>query len=131
MSAFGRVVRGSELGRELGFPTANLDLDHQLHPPPGVYACFAHLPEAAGTAAPPLPAACNIGFRPTVDEQAPLEPLVEVHVLDLQRDLYGARLELEFVARLRAEQRFADLDALRAQIGRDVERAREVLERVL
>ncbi len=66
-----------------------------------------------------------------MDEQAPLEPLVEVHVLDLQRDLYGARLELEFVARLRAEQRFADLDALRAQIGRDVERAREVLERVL
>lgn len=131
VSAFGRVVRGSELGRELGFPTANLDLDHQLHPPPGVYACFAHLPEAAGTAAPPLPAACNIGFRPTVDEQAPREPLVEVHVLDLHRDLYGARLELEFVARLRDEQRFADLDALRAQIGRDVERVREMLEGVL
>ncbi|MDP6539687.1 MAG: riboflavin biosynthesis protein RibF [Planctomycetota bacterium] len=129
VSAFGRVVRGAELGRELGFPTANLDLDHQLHPPPGVYACFAHLPQAAEPAPNPLPAACNIGFRPTVDERAPSEPVVEVHLLDLERDLYGERIELEFVERLRAERRFADLDALRAQIGRDVERAREVLER--
>ncbi|MAF66536.1 MAG: hypothetical protein CMJ84_12880 [Planctomycetes bacterium] len=129
VSAFGKVVRGAELGRELGFPTANLDLDHQLHPPPGVYACFAHLQRAADAPAEPLPAACNIGYRPTVDEQAPPEPLVEVHLLGVERDLYGSHVELEFVARLRSERRFDGLDALRTQIGRDVERAREVLER--
>ena len=135
VSVFGDVVRGAELGRRLGFPTANLDLHHELHPPPGVYACFARRfgPEGVfgggepGDVRSTHAGVCNIGFRPTVEGVRPEVPSVEVHLFDFEDDLYGADLELEFVARLREERRFPDLEALRAQIARDAERAREVL----
>lgn len=124
VSVLGRVVRGSQLGQELGFPTANLDLHHELHPPPGVYACRArHIggPDVRRDGV------CNIGFRPTVERGRPDEPLVEVHLFDFTGELYGERIELEFVARLRQEERFPNLGALRAQIARDVEAARKLL----
>lgn len=129
VSILGEIVRGRQLGARLGFPTANLDLQHELHPPQGVYACWARLdgdePEAL------RPAVCNIGRRPTVEEGASATS-VEVHLLPTAgaRDLgalYGRTLEVEFVARLRDERRFSDLDALRAQIAADVERAGDVL----
>lgn len=125
VSVFGRVVRGSSLGHRIGFPTANLDLHNELHPPPGVYACRVHhlLPEGRRT----HPGVANIGFRPTVAPEPPRRPQVEVHVLDFEGDLYGARLELEFVARLRGEKRFSGVDELAAQIARDVRAARERL----
>ncbi len=127
VSVLGEVVRGENLGHRIGFPTANLDLHHELHPPPGVYACRARpvSPEAHGEN---HPAVSNIGFRPTV-HRGPRDPRpqVEVHLLDFDGDLYGQRIELEFVAHLRDEQRFAGLEELTAQIGRDVERAREIL----
>lgn len=129
VSVFGEVVRGAEIGGRIGFPTANLDLHHELHPPTGVYACLAHRVEAEHAAGEPtrLPAACNIGFRPTLRGERPEVPAVEVHLIDFQGEIYGEHLELQFVARIRSEQRFPDLDALRVQIARDVERARELL----
>jgi len=130
VSVFGRVVRGRRLGHTLGFPTANLDLAHELHPPPGVYACWARVPQEShesGSEPRRLPAVTNIGYRPTVGGERPPEASVEVHVIDFSGELYGKPLELEFVQRLRSEQRFPDLAALRDQIGRDVEEARVCL----
>lgn len=121
ISVFGRVVRGDQLGRTLGFPTANLDLDHELHPPVGVYACRAR------TDGDWQPAVTNIGFRPTMNRSE--KPMVEVHLLDQSPDLYDHRLEVEFLTRLRGEERFDGPDALKAQIARDVADAREALKK--
>ncbi|MEW6072133.1 MAG: riboflavin biosynthesis protein RibF [Planctomycetota bacterium] len=126
VAVWGKVVRGRRVGQNLGFPTANLDLQHGLHPPPGVYACRARLVDANGDRR-ARPAVSNIGFRPTVSAERPALPIVEVHILDFAGELYGERIELEFVARLRGEERFPGLDALRAQIARDVAQAREIL----
>lgn len=125
VAVYGDVVEGDQLGRQLGFPTANLDLHHELHPPAGVYACFARRQREDAA----RPAVANIGTRPTVSSGAP-EPRVEVHMLDFEGELYGEFLEVEFVQRLRAEQRFPDLDALKAQIALDIGRARECLAQV-
>jgi riboflavin kinase / FMN adenylyltransferase len=120
-SLWGEVVHGDALGRQLGFPTANLDPHHELLPPTGVYAARAHL--KAGSQA----AVVNIGYRPTVRSETPSHPRIEAHLLDFAGDLYGQTLELEFVARLREERRFSGLDELRAQISRDIEAARATL----
>jgi riboflavin kinase/FMN adenylyltransferase len=126
VSVFGRVVHGSSLGHRIGFPTANLDLHQELHPPPGVYACWVH--HLLGLGARRTHAGVtNIGFRPTVAPEPPRRPQVEVHLLDFEGDLYGERIELEFAARLRGEQRFAGVDELSAQIARDVQAARRRL----
>lgn len=126
VGVLGTVVRGDELGRRLGFPTANLNLHHELHPPTGVYACFARIASSVAPATGVWPAVANIGTRPTVGSPA-ADPRVEVHLLGFQGTLYGAQLEVAFVARLRPEQRFPGLDALQAQIARDAVRAKELL----
>jgi riboflavin kinase/FMN adenylyltransferase len=128
VSILGRVVRGDALGRKLGFPTANLDLMQGLHPPNGVWACRARILEGeeATPSGDALPAVTNIGHRPTVSGE-PGDPRVEVHLIDWQGDLYGARVEVEFVAPLREERRFDGLEALVAQIELDVRAARERL----
>jgi len=126
VSVFGRVVHGQSLGKGLGFPTANLNLHQGLHPPPGVYACRVHHLREGGERQ-VLAGVANIGFRPTVAAPPPRRPQVEVHLLDFTGDLYGERLELEFVALLRREQRFAGLAELAAQIARDVSQARSLL----
>jgi riboflavin kinase/FMN adenylyltransferase len=127
VSVFGRVVHGASLGQRIGFPTANLNLRQGLHPPPGVYACRVHR-VGVGGARTPHAGVANIGFRPTVAPEPPRRPQVEVHLLDFQGDLYGERIELEFVAHLRGERRFAGVDELAAQIARDVAIARERLQ---
>ncbi len=115
----GEVVRGDGRGRGIGFPTANLALDEALAiPATGVYAGHA---EVAGER---LPAVTNVGVRPTFDGTV---RTVEVHVLDLDRDLYGERIGCTFEHRIRAEHRFDGVDALVAQIGRDVAEARRLL----
>lgn len=129
VSAFGEVVKGRGLGRQLGFPTANLNLHHELSPPTGVYACLvrqidADQPQASKEV---YQAVANIGYRPTVDETPAERPQVEALLLDFAGDLYGQFLELEFVARLREERRFDGVEALSAQIALDVEDARRVL----
>lgn len=122
VSVFGRVVHGANLGHRIGFPTANLNLHQGLHPPSGVYACRVH--HRGSVARRVYQGVANIGFRPTVDPTPPRRPQVEVHVLDFEGDLYGERIELEFVARLRGEKRFAGVEELAAQIARDVVEAR-------
>jgi len=130
VSVLGRVVHGDALGRQLGFPTANLNLMQGLHPPTGVYACWARVLADDETApqGPAFRAVTNIGFRPTVaDGTAEDEPRVEVHLLDQALDLYGRRMEVEFAAALRGELHFESVEALVAQIERDVRAARERL----
>jgi len=119
-SLAGIVTRGDQLGRQLGFPTANLDPAGILLPPHGVYAVRACLDGAF------CPAVLNIGHRPTLGHSAP-QLRIEAHLLDFERDLYGVELELVFVEKLREEQRFGSLDELRHQIVTDVTVARAIL----
>lgn len=126
-AVFGEVVHGDGLGARLGFPTANLDPQHELLPPNGVYACWAR--RGGPEPEPALPAVVNIGVRPTLGASAAPGPRVEAHLLDFSGDLYGKVLELEFVQALRAERRFGSLDELCAQIARDAAAARGILLR--
>jgi riboflavin kinase/FMN adenylyltransferase len=128
----GEVVRGAGRGRGLGFPTANVRPEAELLPKPGIYACRAVILEgpdgAAGgpsAGAPKKLAALSIGTNPTFVSTGKLS--VEAYLLDHQGDLYGRRLRLEVVARLRDELRFESVDALVAQIHADVARTRELL----
>jgi riboflavin kinase/FMN adenylyltransferase len=132
----GVVVEGDRRGRTIGFPTCNLAGVEEALPAFGVYAVRvdrevgpAPAPdEPWGPAAPLAGGVANIGVRPTVKEGG-AAPSVEVHLFDLDEDLYGARLRVSLVARLRAEQRFNGLDALKAQIAKDAADARERLSR--
>ncbi len=118
----GDVVHGAQRGRQLGFPTANLSTHNELVPPTGVYATAA---EIGGTR---WPAVTNIGVRPTFETAGAVT--VETHVLGLDADVYGARLSLSFIQRLRDERRFPDVDALREQIEADVRRARRLFDNI-
>ncbi len=115
----GRVVRGRQLGRTLGFPTANLRYGHYTPSLRGIYATWVH-----GVGAEPWPSVSSFGTRPTVGGG---EPLLEAHLFDFDGDLYGRRIAVEFVAHLRDESKFADLHALTEQMQRDAEQARAVL----
>ena len=115
----GVVVRGDGRGRGIGFPTANLAVDPDLVvPATGVYAGRARLEGRW------VPAVANVGLRPTFDGTT---RTVEVHLLDVDQDLYGRHLAFRFLDRLRPEQRFDGVESLAAQIGADVERARGLL----
>ncbi|MGI8515232.1 MAG: bifunctional riboflavin kinase/FAD synthetase [Acidimicrobiia bacterium] len=112
----GVVVEGERRGRDLGFPTANLEIESKrLIPANGVYAGWALVDKECH------PSAINIGVRPTFSET---ERRVEAHFLDYEGDLYGEKLAVDFVARLRSEQKFDGIDALRSQIAQDVDAAR-------
>jgi len=119
-SLYGTVVPGSARGRELGFPTANLDLEHEAFPPDGVYATIACV------ATTPHPALTYIGKRPTFESPDAL-PVVEVHLIDHQADLYGQHLEVHFLKKLRGDQHFASRQALIAQMNADREAARQTV----
>jgi riboflavin kinase / FMN adenylyltransferase len=111
----GEVVRGDGRGRALGYPTANIVPDERLvRPDQGVYACLAD----------GMPAAINIGTRPQFETGRGV--LIEAYIIDFDGDLYGHELRLDFLQRLRGERLFDSAEALVEQIGRDVERAREV-----
>jgi len=121
----GAVAHGDERGRQLGFPTANLEPVAEMLPPDGVYAVRVARRDDGGTAWHPLAlGVTNIGVRPTVDGK---RRTVEAHLLDFTGDLYGARLRLDLVGRLRPETKFSSLDELKAQIARDVAAARHAL----
>lgn len=117
----GVVARGEGRGRELGYPTANLAIQdtRKLVPKRGVYATLVTLPDGNQRGG-----MMNIGRRPTFDE---MDVTVEVHVLDYEGDLYGASLSVQFLQRLRAEQKFESADALAAQLSEDEERCRTVV----
>jgi riboflavin kinase/FMN adenylyltransferase len=121
----GQVVRGDGRGRRIKVPTANLDYpEEKLIPGNGVYACIASVEGQR------FAALTNIGFRPTFENQPPARPVMEAHLLDFDGDLYGRELTLEFIARIRLEQRFPSVEALVQQIARDIEAARRMLSEV-
>jgi riboflavin kinase/FMN adenylyltransferase len=116
----GRVVRGERLGRQLGFPTANLRLARRRPPLDGIFAVRVHGIETGRA----LGAVASLGTRPTVGGR---EPLLEVHVFDYAGELYGRELEVEFVARLRDELHFGHVEAMVEQMHRDAAMARALL----
>jgi riboflavin kinase/FMN adenylyltransferase len=128
----GIVSQGDKRGRQLGFPTANIHPDpHKLLPADGVYAVRTHVMdsrEGGNSDAQGDPyvykGVANIGVRPTFNGK---ERLVEVHLLDVDLDLYGKELSIDFIAHLRGEHRFPGIDALKQQIAADVQQARQLL----
>ncbi|MCG8592205.1 MAG: bifunctional riboflavin kinase/FAD synthetase [Proteobacteria bacterium] len=123
----GEVVVGDRRGRGLGFPTANLAPENEVLPAGGVYAgTLVFLGEGEPAAGTRARAVTNVGQRPTFEDARGL--VAEAHLLDFDGDVYGRRVELTFEHRIRAERRFPDVDALREQIGRDVEAARALLD---
>ncbi len=116
----GRVIRGNRLGRTLGYPTANLRFGGKAPPLSGIFAV-----QVRGVGPDPLPAVASFGTRPTVGGR---EPLLEAHLFDFDGDLYGRRIQIEFRARLRDEQTFADLPTLVEQMHRDAAQARLLLD---
>jgi riboflavin kinase/FMN adenylyltransferase len=115
----GRVLCGERLGRQLGFPTANLAPGRRRAPVAGIFAVRVH-----GIGAQGLPGVASLGTRPTVGG---VETRLEAHIFDFDKDLYGREIEVEFVAKLRDELRFASLEALTVQMRRDVQDARRIL----
>lgn len=115
----GRVVHGQKLGRQLGYPTANIRLGKRASPVNGIFAVWAH-----GVSEQVMPGVASLGTRPTVNGR---EPLLEVHLFDFDGDLYGRHLDVDFVAKLRDEEKFDDLDALVVQMDLDALDARRVL----
>jgi riboflavin kinase/FMN adenylyltransferase len=128
--ASGIVQHGDKRGRQIGFPTANLrPAAHKLLPADGVYAAYVHIQNAQERdlqlASTVYKCVVNIGVRPTFNGT---ERLVEVHLLDTDLDLYDKLLTVEFIEHLRSEQRFSGIDALKAQIVTDVQKASRILQ---
>lgn len=115
----GEVAHGDKVGRELGFPTANVDIGRYLRPAYGVYAVRGRLPDGRV-----LDGAANLGIRPQFD---PPKELLEPYFFDFSENLYGQCIEVELIERIRGEAKFDGLDALKAQIARDCEQARHIL----
>lgn len=122
----GAVVPGQGRGRGIGFPTANVDTPNELRPAPGVYAVRVRLKREGVLEPGWIGGAANIGVKPTFGGG---QVTIEVHLLDFSGDLYGKQLRVEFLDRLRAEQRFGSASELAAQIERDVETARAAVAR--
>jgi riboflavin kinase/FMN adenylyltransferase len=119
-SISGRVVHGRKLGRKLGFATANVQLKHNRPPLSGIFAARVH---GVGTGS--RPAVASVGVRPTITASG--RAVLEVHLFDFSADLYGAHMRVEFLHKIRDEEKYSDLDALKAQIARDCEAARTYL----
>ncbi len=115
----GTVVRGDDLGKKIGFPTANLSAHSEQFPPNGVYFAEAILNGER------LPGVVNLGLRPTMSS-GKSDRVLEIHLLDFERDIYGKDLQLRFVRYLRPEKKFENVDALVQQIKRDVHQARDL-----
>ena len=122
----GVVIEGERRGRELGFPTANLEVSSGLLPPPGIYATRAEILDGEPGSRARYPAATSLGTNPTFGADAPLT--LEPYLLDFDGDLYGRRLRIELVEWLRPEERFSDVAALTRAIEDDVARTREIIE---
>jgi riboflavin kinase/FMN adenylyltransferase len=119
----GTVVHGDALGRELGYPTANVRIRHNRPPLTGIFAV-----ELSGVGNTPARGVASLGIRPTVKQQG--EPVLEVFLLDFDGDLYGRRVRVDFLHKFRDEQKFADLPALKAKIADDVAATRDYFARI-
>jgi riboflavin kinase/FMN adenylyltransferase len=118
----GTVVKGAGRGRTIGVPTANVQSENELIPPNGVYATTVTVEGVV------YPSVTNIGLRPTFQDV--VAPVIEAHLLGVDRDICGRRVRLGFVQRLRDERRFPDVDALKAQIDADIRRAGRLFDRL-
>ena len=119
-SILGRVIKGEGLGTNLGFPTANLDIDNEILPLFGVYLVRVKFSDKV------LPGLCYIGNRPTFrNKKSPEKISFEIHILDFKKSIYNKTLEVEFIKRLRAQKRFSDPQKLVQQINKDVLKARQ------
>lgn len=119
-SISGRVVHGDGFGRQLGFATANVQMQHNRPPLMGIFAVRMH-----GVGDNPLPGVASLGVRPTVKSEG--AAVLEVHLFDYSGDLYGRHVSVEFLHKIRDEEKYPDTETLRVQIGRDCEAAREIL----
>ncbi len=119
-SMYGRVRHGQKMGRTIGFPTANIFIHRQVSPLNGVFAVTLH-----GVTEKPLAGVANLGTRPTIDG---VRFLLEVHLFNFDKTIYGHYVEVEFIRKIRNEQKFSSFDALKAQIKKDVESAKAILE---
>ncbi len=117
-SISGHVVHGDKLGRELGYPTANIQMHHDKPPLTGIYAV-----KLAGLGEDELPGVASLGFRPTMKQNG--TPTLEVHLFDFSRDIYGQHVRVHFLKKIRDEEKFPDLDTLKRQIALDEQSARE------
>ncbi|MFA6231645.1 MAG: bifunctional riboflavin kinase/FAD synthetase [Rhodanobacter sp.] len=117
----GKVEYGNQLGRTLGYPTANIHLQQRISPVHGIFAVRVSLGEGECS----WPGVASLGVRPTVNQVS--QPLLEVHLFDFEGDLYGQRMAVEFVAKLRDEKKFDGLEPLKAQMASDSRLARELL----
>lgn len=115
----GKVIEGNHLGRSLGYPTANINLNRLQSAVMGIFAC-----RVSGKDWGPLDAVASVGTRPTFEES---KPLLEVHIFDFDQDIYGEYIHVDFIARLRSEEKFDDVRDLIDQMHRDSARAREIL----
>jgi len=120
-SISGRVVHGDKLGRDIGFPTANIQLKHNRPPLMGIFAV-----EVCGLDGETLPGAASLGKRPTVKSPDAV-PVLEVHLFDFDAEIYGRRVRVDFLHKLRDEAKYPDLDSLVAQIRLDVDHAKHFL----
>jgi riboflavin kinase/FMN adenylyltransferase len=118
-SISGRVVGGDRLGKKIGYPTANIQLKHNKPPVTGIFVV-----QVRGLGPQPLPGVASLGTRPTVHPDGG-KPTLEVHLFDFAREIYGEHLRVDFLAKLRDEEKYPSLEALTRQIGRDVENARD------
>ena len=116
----GQVVKGKRLGRQLGFPTANVDLRRRQSPVMGIFAV-----RVRGLGGDSRPGVASVGTRPTFDG---VKPLLEVHLFDFDRDIYGQYIQVEFISRIRDEVKFDDVNALIDQMHRDSAEARAILQ---
>ena len=114
----GKVVYGSQLGREIGVPTANIWIPKQKLPISGVYAvkCMVNNAIYLGIA--------NMGIRPTVGGK---RPVLETHIFDFEKDIYGRRITVQFIEKIRDEVKFDSIDLLKSQIKKDIEEAKKIL----
>lgn len=115
----GRVIAGEKLGRTLGYPTANVDLKRRLSPVLGIFAV-----RVSGLGPKPVDGVASVGTRPTFDGS---KPLLEVHLFEFDKNIYGRFIHVDFIARLRDERKFDDVEELVEQMHRDSDAAREIL----
>jgi riboflavin kinase / FMN adenylyltransferase len=122
-SISGRVVHGQKLGRKIGFPTANVQLKHNRPPLTGIFVVRVTSAQRGDDHFPPLHGAASLGVRPTV--QANGRAVLEIHLLDFAQDIYGHHLCVEFLHKLRNEEKYPDLESLTQQIALDVENTKK------
>lgn len=121
-SISGRVIDGDKLGKQIGFPTANIQLKHNRPPLSGIFvvAVRGAIKSSPGTT---LPGVASLGVRPTTHQNG--KPVLEAHLFDFSQEIYGQHLQVDFLHKLRNEEKFADIDALIRQIKKDVAQAKD------